>query len=31
MWVVIVEMLVALAVLVLILWWTLPGKRKDRD
>lgn len=29
MWVVILEMLVALALLVLIVWWTWPAKRKD--
>jgi hypothetical protein len=29
MWVVILEMLAALAVLVLIVWWTWPKKRKD--
>jgi hypothetical protein len=29
MWVVILEMLAALAVLVLIVWWTWPSKRKD--
>jgi uncharacterized membrane protein YqjE len=29
MWVVILEMLVALALLVLIVWWTWPQKRKD--
>jgi hypothetical protein len=31
MWVVILEMLTALALLVLIVWWTRPGKRKDPD
>ncbi len=31
MWVVILEMLAALALLVLILWWTWPSKRKDGD
>jgi uncharacterized membrane protein YqjE len=31
MWVVILEMLVALALLVLIVWWTWPQKRKDRE
>ena len=31
MWVVILEMLAAVALLVLILWWTWPAKRKDRD
>jgi hypothetical protein len=29
MWVVILEMLLALALLVLIVWWTWPSKRKD--
>ena len=29
MWVVILEMFVALALLVLIVWWTWPKKRKD--
>jgi len=29
MWIVILEMLVALALLVLIVWWTWPQKRKD--
>jgi uncharacterized membrane protein YqjE len=31
MWVVILEMLAAVALLVLILWWTWPAKRKDRN
>jgi hypothetical protein len=31
MWVVILEMLAALALLVLIVWWTWPGKPKDRE
>jgi hypothetical protein len=31
MWVVIVEMLAALAVLILIVWWTLPKKSKDKE
>ena len=31
MWVVILEMLAALALLVLILWWTWPRKPKDGD
>jgi hypothetical protein len=29
MWIVILEMLAALALLILIVWWTWPGKRKD--
>lgn len=29
MWVVILEMLLALALLVLIVWWTWPARRKD--
>jgi len=29
MWVVILEMLAALALAVLIVWWTWPKKRKD--
>jgi hypothetical protein len=29
MWVVILEMFVALALLVLIVWWTWPRKPKD--
>jgi hypothetical protein len=29
MWVVILEMFVALALLVLIVWWTWPKKPKD--
>jgi hypothetical protein len=29
MWVVILEMVLALALLVLIVWWTWPSKRKD--
>jgi hypothetical protein len=29
MWVVILEMLVALALAVLIIWWTLPKKPPD--
>jgi len=29
MWVVILEMLLALALLVFIVWWTWPAKRKD--
>ena len=29
MWVVVLEMFVALALLVLIVWWTWPKKRKD--
>jgi len=31
MWVVILEMLAALALLVLIIWWTWPDKRKDGE
>jgi cyanate permease len=31
MWVVALEMLVALALLVLIVWWTWPSKRKDDE
>jgi cyanate permease len=30
-WVVILEMLAALALLVLIVWWTWPKKRKDGE
>jgi len=30
MWVVILEMLAALALLVLILWWTWPKAKDDR-
>jgi hypothetical protein len=29
MWVVLLEMAVALALLILIVWWTWPKKRKD--
>jgi hypothetical protein len=29
MWIVILEMLAALALLILIVWWTWPRKRKD--
>jgi len=29
MWVIFLEMAVALAVLILIVWWTWPKKRKD--
>jgi len=29
MWVVILEMVMALALLVLIVWWTWPKKPKD--
>jgi hypothetical protein len=31
MWVVILEMLAALALLVLIVWWTRPRKPRDDD
>jgi hypothetical protein len=31
MWVVILEMLAALALLVLIVWWTWPKKPKDGE
>jgi hypothetical protein len=31
MWVVYVEILVALGLAVFIIWWTWPGKRKDDD
>jgi hypothetical protein len=31
MWVVILEMLAALALLVLIVWWTWPKKPNDRE
>jgi hypothetical protein len=31
MWVVILEMAVALAAAVFIVWWTWPKKRKDDD
>jgi hypothetical protein len=31
MWVVILEMLVALSLLVLIVWWTWPKKGKDGE
>jgi hypothetical protein len=31
MWVVILEMLAALALLVLIVWWTWPKKPPDGD
>jgi hypothetical protein len=30
MWVIYLEMGVALAMLILIVWWTWPGKRPDR-
>jgi hypothetical protein len=29
MWVILLEMAVALAILILIVWWTWPKKRKD--
>jgi len=29
MWVILLEMAAALAVLILIVWWTWPKKRKD--
>jgi len=29
MWVIFLEMAVALALLILIVWWTWPKKRKD--
>ena len=31
MWVVALEMLLALALLALIVWWTWPQKRKDDE
>jgi hypothetical protein len=31
MWVIFLEMGVALALLVLIVWWTWPKKRRDDD
>jgi hypothetical protein len=31
MWVIFLEMGLALALLVLIVWWTWPGKRSDND
>ena len=31
MWVVYLEMGVAFALLILIIWWTLPSKRKDDE
>jgi hypothetical protein len=31
MWVVYLEILLALALAVFIVWWTWPKKRKDRD
>jgi hypothetical protein len=31
MWVVILEMLAALALLILIVWWTWPKKSKDGE
>jgi hypothetical protein len=30
MWVILLEMAVALALAALIVWWTWPGKRKDK-
>jgi hypothetical protein len=29
MWVIFLEMAAALAILILIVWWTWPKKRKD--
>ena len=29
MWVILLEMAVVLAILILIVWWTWPKKRKD--
>ena len=29
MWVILLEMAVALAILIVIVWWTWPKKRKD--
>jgi hypothetical protein len=29
MWVILLEMAAALAVLILIVWWTWPKRRKD--
>jgi hypothetical protein len=31
MWVVYIEMLLALALAVFIVWWTWPRKKKDGD
>jgi hypothetical protein len=31
MWVIYVEMLLALALAAFIVWWTWPKKKKDRD